>query len=144
MHVADCKGDRVIWCGRRDSNPHGLLRLDLNQVRLPFRHSRITTSAGNSTKGATRALRVFLWVRNRRADPLTYGTKNHACHKQPTGKGVLMAMPAVVRELGIIENPIEAVSLIVHLIAATEIIRVSNNMFGDAGSTGGNAKRKSS
>ena len=30
-----------IWCGRRDSNPHGLLRLDLNQVRLPFRHSRI-------------------------------------------------------------------------------------------------------
>jgi hypothetical protein len=35
------EGDRVIWCGRRDSNPHGLLRLDLNQVRLPFRHSRI-------------------------------------------------------------------------------------------------------
>ena len=30
----------MIWCGRRDSNPHGFLRLDLNQVRLPFRHSR--------------------------------------------------------------------------------------------------------
>ncbi len=24
-------------------NPHGLLRLDLNQVRLPFRHSRTCT-----------------------------------------------------------------------------------------------------
>jgi hypothetical protein len=28
--------DQASWCGRRDLNPHGLLRLDLNQVRLPI------------------------------------------------------------------------------------------------------------
>ena len=32
---SDPLGDRP-WCGRRDSNPHALRRLDLNQVRLPI------------------------------------------------------------------------------------------------------------
>lgn len=69
MQFANREGDRALWCGRRDSNPHGLLRLDLNQVRLPFRHSRIPTSARNSTEGVSRPFCVFLEVWNRTVDP---------------------------------------------------------------------------
>jgi hypothetical protein len=43
---------------------------------------------------------------------LTDGTKIRACHHQPTGKGVRIAMPTIVSELGIFENPIEPLSLI--------------------------------
>ncbi len=31
---------RHVWCGRRDSNPHGLRRWNLNPVRLPIPHAR--------------------------------------------------------------------------------------------------------
>ena len=31
----------LIWCRRWDLNPHGVTRLILSQVRLPFRHSGV-------------------------------------------------------------------------------------------------------
>jgi hypothetical protein len=54
---------------------------------------------------------------------LTDSAKICACHNQPTGKGVPIAMPSVVRELGTLENPIEPVSLIAQPIA----LRVHEN-----------------
>jgi Enoyl-(Acyl carrier protein) reductase len=47
---------------------------------------------------------------------VTDGAKIHACHNQPTGKSMPIAMPSVVRELGILEHPIKPVSLIAQLI----------------------------
>ena len=31
----------ILWCGREDSNFHGLPHSDLNAARLPFRHDRL-------------------------------------------------------------------------------------------------------
>ena len=42
-----------FWCGRRDSNPHGLLQRCLRPQRLPFRHARSQTdqTLGQTTNG---------------------------------------------------------------------------------------------
>lgn len=34
----------VKWCGKGDSNPHGINHKILNLARLPFRHSRVDQS----------------------------------------------------------------------------------------------------
>lgn len=37
----NCLKCSLEWCRRWDLNPHGVTRLILSQVRLPFRHSGI-------------------------------------------------------------------------------------------------------
>ncbi len=41
MYLLNGTAFLILWCRGWDLNPHGVTRLILSQVRLPFRHSGI-------------------------------------------------------------------------------------------------------